>query len=487
MLSDVASVPEYRDVSVDLAAEVRTTAEGMLDRARDLADPSWLNQAKLAIALHARVAGSAADTCWGESKVPEKLAQAEAAIQKAVDLKAAVAAIDAAIAANHPGDAYHARSAIIRRYPDLAADKNLSARLGKINDLVRAGRPVRPVGATRPDRRAGRAARPADEPGVSPRPAKPAERSGPVAFALADGWAWGFDAATGAPLWQHAVGLAAPFAPVRVEGGHDRAVLMIDARSDELVCREARSGRLVWRQTLEGWATDPPLVLGARVLQPMVDGRLLEIDLKSGDLRGTLRLGRRSPGAGGQRVGRASVPARRRGLPVRPDARPARLHLGRVPRPGAGTIACTPTRAGRLFVLPENHALDAGRWRIFVMNATGGAFRQVQEIPIGGWTWGSPVTSGPVIWSASDRGEVAAFAVGRLDAKTPLAPIARLSAGDRDAGAGLPAGPVGPRVHRGLGPVGAVRPRRRPRQARARSGPWARRGAPWRRRRRSAS
>ena len=439
MLSDVASVPEYRDVSVDLATEVRTIAEGMLDRARDLADRSWLDQAQRAIALHARVAGSAADTLLGRSKVPEKLTQAAGAIQKAVDLKAAVTAIEAAIASNHPGDAYRARSAIIHRYPDLATDKNLSARLGKINDLVRSA--VRFDTSGRPG-----LTDPVTEPLGPPTSlvfrldgAKPAERTGPVAFALADGWAWGFDAATGAPLWQHAVGQASPFVPIRVEGGPTAAVLMIDARSAELVCREARSGRLIWRQTLEGWATDPPLVLGARVLQPMVDGRLLELDLKSGDLRGTLRLGRKINR--GPVVNETAEQALLLGdedclfvLTLDPLACTSVEFLGQE----AGTVACSPTRAGRLFVLPENHTLDAGRWRIFVMNATGAGFRQVQEIPIAGWTWGSPVTSGPVIWSASDRGEVAAFAVGRFDAKAPLAPIARLTAGTEVQGPAYP-------------------------------------------------
>ncbi len=439
MLGEVADVAEYRDVSVDLATEVRGIAEGMLDRARDLADPAWLTQANRAIAFHARVAGSAADSLLARSKVPDKLAQAEAAIRKTADLKAAVAAIEAAIKANRPADAYHARSAIIRRYPDLGADKNLAARLGKINDLVRAAVRFDPSG--RPG-----LTDPWSEPLGPPTslvnrldPAKPAERTGPVAFALADGWAWGFDASTGAPLWQYPVGQAAPFAPVRVEGGTTALVLMVDARTNELVCREARSGRFVWRQTLEGRATDPPLVLGARVLQPVVDGRVLELDLKSGDLRGTLQLGR--PITRALVVNESAEQAFLLGaedclftLSLDPLASVAVEFLGH----DAGTIACSPTRAGRLFVLPENHDFNAGRWRIFLMNATGAGFRQVQEIPIAGWTWGSPVASGPVIWSASDRGEVAAFAIGRLDSKTPLAPIAQLAAGTKLQGPAWP-------------------------------------------------
>lgn len=440
MPGEVGDLPEYRDVSVDLAAEVRAIAEGMFERARDLADPAWLAQGRAAVALHARVAGSAAESFLARSKVGERLAQAEQAIRKAADLKAAIAAVDAAIAAGRPGEAYHARSRVIRRYPDLAGNKDLAGRLGKINDLIRAG--VRPDPSGRPG-----LTEPVAEPLGPPTslvyrsdPARPAGRSGPVAFALADGWAWGFDAATGAPLWQHPVGLAAPFPPARVEGGATALALMVDARTNELVCREARSGRFVWRQGLDGWATDPPLVLGARVLQPMVDGRLVEIDLRTGDRRGTLALGRRL--ARGPVVSESADRAYLLAeedclftLGLDPLACTAVDFLGHE----AGAIACTPARAGRLLVVAENHALDSGRWRVLILDAAGSHPRQVQEVPVAGWTWGSPVTAGPVIWSASDRGEVVAYAIGRLDAKAPpLAPIARLAPGDKVQGPAFP-------------------------------------------------
>ena len=245
--------------------------------------------------------------------------------------------------------------------------------------------------------------------------------------------------ATGAPLWQVPVGLAAPFPPVRVTGGITASALMFDARTNELVCREARSGRFLWRQTLEGWATVPPLVLGARVLQPMVDGRLVELDLKTGDLRGTLVLGRRI--AGGPVISESAEQAFLLAdedcafvLSLDPLACTSVEFLGHE----AGTVACSPTRAGRLLVVAENHALDSGRWRVFLMNAAGAQFKQVQEVPVGGWTWASPVAAGPVIWSASDRGEVAAYAIGRLDSKAPLAPIARLAPGVKNQGPAFP-------------------------------------------------
>ncbi len=439
MLDDVSSLPEYRDVSVDLADEVRKTAEGMLDRARELADPAWLNQAQAAIALHSKIAGSAAASLMARSKVAEKLAQAQSAIRKVAEVKAAIAAIDASIGSNRPSDAYHARSSILRRYPDLASNKEIASRLGKINDLVRSAVRFDPSGRPGLTDPIGEPLGPPTSLVLRLDPSRPPARSGPPAYALADGWAWAFDAESGAPLWQVPVGLASPFAPVRVEGGLP-TVLMIDARTSELVCREGRTGRLVWRQTLEGWATDPPLVQGSRVLQPMVDGRLLEIDLKSGDLRGTLKLGRKiARGPITNKTGEQAFLLADEDclfvLGLDPLACASVEFLGHE----SGTVPCSPTRAGRLFVLAENQALDSGRWRVFVMSATGGSFRQVQEVAIGGWTWASPVESGPVFWSTSDRGEVIAFAIGRVDAKTPpLSPIARLAPSPLNQGPAYP-------------------------------------------------
>ncbi len=440
MVADVGTLPEYRDVSVDLAEEVRKTAEGMLERARDLADNGWLNQAQAAIALHKVIAGSPADSLLARSKVPARLIEAQDAIRKATDLKAAIVAIDAAIGSNHPGEAYHVRSGLVKRYPDLVANKDIRARLGKINDLIRSAVRFDPSG--RPG-----VTEPLPEPLGPPTslvyrldPGRVADRSGPVAVALADGWAWGFDSATGAPLWQVPVGQAAPFTPVRVEGGGNSApLLMVDARSNELVSREARSGRLIWRQTLEGWATDPPLILGSRVLQPLIDGRILEIDLRTGDLKGTLRLGRRI--AHSLVLNEAGDQAYLLGhedclfvLTLDPLGCTAVEFLGHE----AGTVGCSPTRAGRLLIVPENQTLDAGRWRVFLLGATGTGLQQVQEVPIGGWTWASPVASGSVVWSASDRGEIIAFSIGRLDAKNPLAPIGRIPPGPKTQGPAFP-------------------------------------------------
>jgi len=255
---------------------------------------------------------------------------------------------------------------------------------------------------------------------------------------LADGLAYGVDAATGAPRWQVAVGLASPFPPLAVAGEAPSA-LVVDARSDELVRVDGRTGALIWRQALDGPAIDPPLILGNQVLQPTPDGRLLQIDLATGALRGTLKLGRkptRTPVAddSAQHLYLLGDEGCLFVLAPDPLSCVAVEYLGHQ----AGSVPCPPARVGRFFVLPENHALDEGRWRVFVLDEAGTKLRQVQELTVGGWTRSTPASSGPVIWSASDRGELIAYAIGLYDAKAPFTPIARLAPGTEPEGPAFP-------------------------------------------------
>jgi len=433
MVEEVGPLPEYRDANMDLAEDVRKAAEGLADRAAEQADPGALAQAESALTLHVRVAGQAAASLIERSKVPEKLARARAAIARSRDRASALAAMDAALKANRPGDAYAARDALTRRYRDLAADPEVVARLVRANDLIRravafdpSGRPgeteprVEPLGP--PTTLVLRL-----EPGRKP-------AGGSVAYALADGLAFGLDAATGAPLWQVPVGSSSPFPPLAIAGDTPSA-LVVDARSDDLIRVDGRTGALIWRQETGGPVVDPPLILGNLVLQPASDGRLLELDLATGALRGTLQLGRklaRTPVAddSAQHLYQLADEDVLFVLTLGPPACAAVEYLGHE----AGSVPCPPGRAGRFFVLPENHLPDQGRWRVFVIDEAGTKLRAAQEIPVAGWTRSTPASSGPVIWSSSDRGELAAYAIGLYDAKVPFTPVGRVAPGTEPEG-----------------------------------------------------
>src|SRR4029077_547987 len=92
------------------------------------------------------------------------------------------------------------------------------------------------------------------------------------------------------------LGLAAPFAPQPIAG--DATAVAIDARTNELVRLDARTGALRWRLSLGEPAAGPPLILGNQLAQVLPSGKLLLVGLESGELETTVNLGRplaRSP------------------------------------------------------------------------------------------------------------------------------------------------------------------------------------------------
>src|SRR5262249_48412958 len=174
----------------------------------------------------------------------------------------------------------------------------------------------------------------------------PPTPGGPLVFALADGLAYAVDGATGAPVWQASVGLASPFPPQPVPGGS--TLLAFDARHNELVRLDARTGKLVWRQGLEEPGAAPPLCQGHPIIQARPGGQVLFIGLPSGALRATTTLGRPLSGTpvsdeSGQALYISAQSDCLYVLTRDPLACAAVVYLGHAP----GAIACPPARLGR--------------------------------------------------------------------------------------------------------------------------------------------
>ena len=430
MLDTVGKEAAFRDSSTELAEQVLKTGENLADHAKVTADPAVLAEAESTVPLHARVAGASADAFFHRSGLPVKLEAARAAVRKADVRARALAAMDAALKARSSTGVYAARDALVATYSDLAEDRDLLARMTGANELIRgavkfdsSSRPAETVPRVEPfGPPTALVLRAAPETG-SPLPPAP---GGPIVFALADGFAYGLDGSTGAPIWQTAVGLSSPFPPQPVPGGS--SALVFDARHDELLRLDARTGQLAWRQALGEPVNDPPLVLGNQIVQPTPSGKLLLIDLAAGALQGAIQLGQALAGTPvSDETGQVLyVTARKDCLFVitrDPPGCAAVEYLGQ----GAGSIACSPARLGRYLVVAENHQLDESRWRVFVLSEDGTKLALVQQVPVQGWTWGTPAVSGQVVWAAGDRGGVVAYAVGAYTEKEPFRQIARVN------------------------------------------------------------
>ena len=428
MVSEVGELVEYRDASTELSEQLVKVVEGLADRARSGADPESLSQAETALALTRQVAGQANENLVGRSRISTKLTQAREAIKRAETKAHAMTQLNAALASGSAKGAYAARDQLVAIYPDLATDRDLIGGLIKANELIRK------AVAFDPSQRPGET-EPHPDPLGPPTtlilrldPGRAPAAIGSVVYAIADELAFGLDGATGAPLWQVPVGLSSPFAPIPIAGG-DPAALLVDARYDELIRLDGRTGKLVWRQEIGERLNEPPLILGNEVIVATPSGKLLFLDLKNGSVRGTLNLGRpltRSPVAdeSGVHLYQLADEDCLFILDRDPPACTAVEYLGH----DSGSVACSPARVGRFLVVPENSSLKDGRWRVFVLDDTGAKIAPRQTIAINGWTWQSPTTAGSVIWSTSDRGEITAFSIGLYDADQPFKPIASLAA-----------------------------------------------------------
>ncbi len=433
MVDGVGSLPEYRDASTELADQLVKAVEGLADRARGAADPEVLKQAEAALAFQRQVAGKAADALLSRSRALPKLDQAREAIRRAQARTKALASIDAALASGSAARAFEGRDALVGMYSDMASDRELVSRLVKANDLIRRAATFDPSGRPgetepHPD--------PLGPPTTLVLRLDPGRKpgNGPVVYAIADGLLFGIDSAAGAPLWQTPVGISSPFPPVPIAGG-EPAILLVDARHDDLVRLDGRTGKLVWRQALGERVDSPPLVLGNQIYQATPTGKIVAIDLTNGAVRGTLNLGRK--------IARAPVVDESGEflyvlgdedclfvLAREPLSCQAVEYLAHEP----GSIACTPARFGRFLVVVENTTLGDGRWRVYILDESGGGLKLRQTLPVAGWTWDTPSTMGSVAWSASDRGELHAYSIGLYESEQPLRAIASLAAENEASG-----------------------------------------------------
>jgi outer membrane protein assembly factor BamB len=434
MIEEVGQEPAFEDASADLAESLLKIAEGLAERASKSADSQILADAEAALALHKQLAGPAAEALESRSRVPARLASAREAVQKGQARLAALKAMDAALKAGSAAGIYEARDRLVARYRDLAADPAVVQRLTLGNDLLRGG--VRFDPSTRPA---------LIEP-VLERLGPPTsfvlrgvyqplgDRKGTPAFALAEGFAYGLSEADGAPLWHVPVGLSSPFAPVFI-GGERPSVLVVDARHDDLLRLDARDGRPLWRQPLGEPVHDPPLVLGNDLFQVLPSGKLLRIDLDSGELRGTLDCQRPLAGSVvadelGQHLYLPADQANLFILTREPLACVAVEYLGHE----AGSIPCAPARVGRYLVVPVNDGLHDGHWRVLLIEQDGAKVRPIQELPVMGWTWSTPASQGSTIWSTGDRGGMTAYAIGAETERVPFQKVAQRAPADRPTG-----------------------------------------------------
>lgn len=267
------------------------------------------------------------------------------------------------------------------------------------------------------------------------------DTAGHTVFAEALGAVYALDAASGKVLWRRYVGFGgdgqsvAP-TPVSAEPGAD--VLLLDHRRNELQRVAAATGQPRWRHPLGERTCVQPVVAGGRALLATHDGRLLHVDLKSGDSSGyvQLPLPERVPPAVDAGRGLVFQVADRASLFVlgQADGRCRQaLHLGHE----AGSVTAPPTIAGGFLLLAVNDTLRGSTLRALAIDAVKEDSRQpllrpVQELRLDGHVDLPPLADGQTVLVTTDAGAVYVFELGPPGSKTPLREAVRASVAGGD-------------------------------------------------------
>jgi len=408
----------------ELAELLPRIASGLADEADASDDPTIAERLS-------KSAGEALDLCRNVKYVSKELRDDDALAdveqdlarvarrgQTRGDLKKALATIQAAVAAGDTRAAYAAHRQLVEQHPELAVNESLRAIIVKATTVEQAG--IKYV---------------ADQ-----HAAETTERPTPWLVALAtgnrqvkaeapahgtfcariDGALAAFDVATGKMLWQRYVGFATGLPPTLV-GDH---VLVFDSKHQELLCLEARTGKLVWCQEF-GEPIAAPLVVEDRAYVAAESGRLYLVDLHSGMRMGYLPFAqplRATPivDRTGQRLYLTGDHSSIYTL-SRDDLKCLGVYyLGH----SSGSIRVPPTQVlDRLAVL-ENDGVSSCRLRILSLDDQRAVAKVETDRRLKGLAASPPLVTSRRLIVLTDRGELDAFDVGSAAGEKALTQVA---------------------------------------------------------------
>ncbi len=214
------------------------------------------------------------------------LKAARRSIDQDKDLVKALAEMKTATEAKNASQAYETRIALLRTYPALDADAGLIEATAAVA-LMEKGQvklqeeSLTPITQDEPPAAA--------ETVMSHTTGSESGLSGQYVATLVQGAVYGFDANNGNLLWRRFVGHDTTAWPQRVSGESAADVLLADGLRHELIRVQAATGNVVWRLPL-GQAFTAPIVGSEQAYVNTADGRLVEVNLATGQSQRQLQL-----------------------------------------------------------------------------------------------------------------------------------------------------------------------------------------------------
>jgi len=442
VIAEISSEDEFPQAQADLSAMLLRIAEGLAGQAQRELDSARVAQSEEALALLKKYVPRELRNAVRIGEVEALLGTTIREIDRDRRRDEAIARMKGAAASGKAQEAYRIRNALLKEYPELLRDEQLEQAVLEVSAEQQEA--VQVVEASRPAETGERTTPVLSEGVLASRTGAgvPQGVEGQVVCAVERGAAYGLDASTGRVLWRRFLGFsnspsipATP--PVAVSSDPASDLLLVSPKDRELLRVEAATGRLRWRHPVGEPFTAGPVVAGSRVLLATEGGKLLLIDLESGDSPSHVKLP--------QPLRVAPAVDLRRGL-VFQLAEQSDLFVLSLPEGTchrveyvgheAGSITVPPVLAGRLLLFITNDRAKSCLFQVLAVeepaDGEGLLLAPVQQVRLEGHVDAPPAVSGRRVAVVTDTGAVRVFEFSGTETGKPLTPIAETTIQDAE-------------------------------------------------------
>ncbi|HEX5444333.1 MAG TPA: PQQ-binding-like beta-propeller repeat protein [Pirellulales bacterium] len=425
LLDEIKSETAFGEARPELAALLPQIAEGLAKQAHDKPDMNVVERAEDALKL--------VDKYVSKSQRPtQKLADVQASLQftrhvlgRDAALEKAVAGIKQAIEEGSPQAAYVLRRELVKSYPELAGNETLREAVLSLSKAEQSAVEYVPQ---------PRAAEPADV--QSPfeaelvmavrRGVKAPGVAGRAAHVLAGGAVYGVDAESGEALWRRFVGFDTNYVPRPLSADPASDVLVTDSVRHEVLRVEGQSGKLRWRHVVGEPFDSHPVLARNHAWIATRTGRLLMIDLESGESPGFIKLpqpARVGPAfdSRGQVCFQLAENSNLYSLNTQTNQCQEVLYLGHDPE----SIHVPPLVISPYVFIAKDNGTSDSLLLVLSSDDRGTSLKQAQEpLSLAGHVFAPLQVAGRTLVVATDRGAIYTYEINPPDSGKPLTLVA---------------------------------------------------------------
>jgi len=438
VLGEIAQEAAFQvEAQPELVAMLPKLAEELAGQAHKERNPTLVQKTEEAVALVNKYIRPSSRPVTKLADIDARLALTKREIARGEELEKAVAGMKRAVAAQQTAEAYRIHADLLKQYPRLIDDPKLRETVVEVSEAQLSEVTIvdEPRAAETSEPQAGTLASVALAPRTANAPVPNAEKH--VIYAVAQGVAYGLDAASGKIVWRRRVGFAdngrsLAFPPTAMAPTPGSDAIMVDAERNEVLRVEAGTGKPRWRHAVGEPFDGHPVVAGERLLVPTRSGRLVRIDLQTGDSPGYVQFPQALRVAPAVDLRRSTIyqVAEHSNLFVvnLSDGRPKQVvYLGHDP----GSVTVPPVILDNYLIVAENDGVKHATLRVLTLEPgkkDDPPVRLIQSARLQGHVDVAPQVSGVRVLVATDQAELYVFEISSKDPESPLAQVTQARA-----------------------------------------------------------